>query len=98
MVCSLVNYEAGPDGKMKPDLTSVIPMIDGGTEGLKGHARVIFPKVGSRSQAAPAAHAGGRGACPRARAHAHARAAHARARLTSWRPPSTRPARGAACR
>ncbi|KAG8463295.1 hypothetical protein KFE25_004806 [Diacronema lutheri] len=45
MVCSLVTYEAGPDGALTPDLSSVIPMIDGGTEGLKGHARVIFPRV-----------------------------------------------------
>jgi len=45
MACSLVGYEVATDGTMKPDLTTVIPMIDGGTEGLKGHARVIFPRV-----------------------------------------------------
>lgn len=45
MVCSLVTFEPTPDGGSAPDLSSVIPLIDGGTEGLKGHARVIFPRV-----------------------------------------------------
>jgi len=45
MACSLVQYEAGPDGSLVPDLTTMIPIIDGGTEGLKGHARVIYPRV-----------------------------------------------------
>ncbi|XP_074595791.1 ubiquitin-like activating enzyme 3 [Brevipalpus obovatus] len=38
MVCSLLTYE---DGML--DQSSVIPLIDGGSEGLKGNARVIIP-------------------------------------------------------
>ncbi|XP_029635081.1 NEDD8-activating enzyme E1 catalytic subunit isoform X1 [Octopus sinensis] len=38
MLISLLNYE---DGIL--DQASVIPMVDGGTEGFKGNARVIFP-------------------------------------------------------
>ncbi|XP_066996801.2 NEDD8-activating enzyme E1 catalytic subunit [Anabrus simplex] len=38
MLISMLNYE---DGVL--DQTSVIPMIDGGTEGFKGNARVILP-------------------------------------------------------
>lgn len=45
MACSLVTFQAGPDGALVPDLATMIPLIDGGTEGLKGHARVIYPRV-----------------------------------------------------
>lgn len=39
MLISMLNYE--DDKTLDP--TSLIPMIDGGTEGFKGNARVIFP-------------------------------------------------------
>jgi len=39
MLISMLNYEE--DGTLDP--TSLIPMVDGGTEGFKGNARVILP-------------------------------------------------------
>ncbi|CAM6095047.1 unnamed protein product [Calypogeia fissa] len=41
VVCGFLEYE--PDGT--PDLATIKPMVDGGTEGFKGHARVILPGV-----------------------------------------------------
>ncbi|XP_044761234.1 NEDD8-activating enzyme E1 catalytic subunit [Coccinella septempunctata] len=40
MLISMLNYE---DGVL--DQSSVIPLVDGGTEGFKGNARVIFPGI-----------------------------------------------------
>ncbi|KAJ7296577.1 hypothetical protein O6H91_Y114700 [Diphasiastrum complanatum] len=41
VVCSFLEYE--PDGGL--DYSTIKPMVDGGTEGFKGHARVILPGV-----------------------------------------------------
>jgi len=45
MACSLVEFEKDDNGVNKPDLTTVIPLVDGGTEGFSGHVRVIYPCV-----------------------------------------------------
>jgi len=45
MACSLVEYEDNDSGERKPDLGTVIPLVDGGTEGFAGHVRVIYPCV-----------------------------------------------------
>lgn len=39
VACSLLAYDT--DGK--PDIATIKPLVDGGTEGFKGHARVIIP-------------------------------------------------------
>lgn len=41
VVCSFLEYNA--DGS--PKISTIIPMVDGGTEGFKGHARVILPGI-----------------------------------------------------
>ena len=41
VACGLLRRE--PDGS--PDLATVKPLVDGGTEGLRGHARVLVPGV-----------------------------------------------------
>lgn len=41
MLISLVKYEE--DGSV--DMSSLVPMVDGGTEGFKGNARVILPTL-----------------------------------------------------
>jgi ubiquitin-activating enzyme E1 C len=43
MIMSLVEYDQGPDGTAVPKLETLIPIVDGGTEGFKGNARVIIP-------------------------------------------------------
>nr|WCZ58532.1 NEDD8-activating enzyme E1 catalytic subunit [Andalucia godoyi] len=48
MLCSLVQYESVVDANgnvsLQVDPASIIPMIDGGTEGFQGNIRVIIPK------------------------------------------------------
>lgn len=41
MLISLIDYDDGEEGG--PDQASVIPLIDGGTEGFKGNTRVVLP-------------------------------------------------------
>lgn len=40
-LCCLCRAEYEEDGS--PDLSTAKPLVDGGTEGFKGHARVIIP-------------------------------------------------------
>uniref|UniRef100_A0A915EDV4 DNA replication licensing factor MCM2 n=1 Tax=Ditylenchus dipsaci TaxID=166011 RepID=A0A915EDV4_9BILA len=40
LVCGLVQFENGV-----PDHSTIVPMIDGGTEGFKGNSRVILPFI-----------------------------------------------------
>ncbi|KAI1732906.1 tubulin/FtsZ family, GTPase domain-containing protein [Ditylenchus destructor] len=40
VVCNLVEFDNG-----QPDFSTIVPMIDGGTEGFKGHSRIIIPYV-----------------------------------------------------
>jgi len=47
MAFSLVQYETDAAGERKPDLSTVIPLVDGGTEGFQGHVRTIFPGITS---------------------------------------------------
>lgn len=47
LLCALLPLSACPtaeyDEDGDPDVSTIKPMVDGGTEGFKGHARVILP-------------------------------------------------------
>ncbi|KAI1714592.1 thiF family domain-containing protein [Ditylenchus destructor] len=40
VVCNLVEFDNG-----QPDFSTIVLMIDGGTEGFKGHSRIIIPYI-----------------------------------------------------
>lgn len=42
-ICSLILWEDKGGDVCEPDEAYIIPMIDGGTEGFKGHVRIIHP-------------------------------------------------------
>ena len=48
MACGLVQYETDETtGERTPNWATVIPMVDGGTEGFSGHVRTIIPGLSS---------------------------------------------------
>jgi ubiquitin-activating enzyme E1 C len=46
-LCDIVAYKEDEKGVIGPDKSSMIPMIDGGTEGFQGQARIFLPMFGS---------------------------------------------------
>ena len=43
VACSFLQYTTDDSGTSTPTPSSIKPLIDGGTEGFKGHARVLYP-------------------------------------------------------
>ena len=43
MACSLVQYATNEGGQPVAELETVIPLVDGGTEGFQGHVRTMYP-------------------------------------------------------